>query len=99
MRYLKLFAVLILASALVISCKKAQKEMTLEDFAKIDLEITTTDQKPETIDKIAQKYGYTLKDYQGFAEKVEKDPKLKEQLGDISLDSQKDQKEEEEEKK
>ncbi len=55
---------------------------------KIDMEITATDQKPESKSAIAKKYGYTLEQYEDFAKKVEKDPKLKEQIGDLILKNQ-----------
>jgi hypothetical protein len=78
-----------MAAALTFSCGKKNKEMTVQDFAKIDIEITTTDQKPETIEQIAGKYGYTLDQYKKFAEKVENDTAIQEELGKIRLGEQK----------
>jgi len=89
MRYFKLIATFIMISALVVSCTQKKKEMTVEDFAKIDIEITTTDQKPESIEKVAKKYGYTLEQYKKFAKKVEDDTSLQEKLGEIRLGEQK----------
>ena len=91
MRYLKQLPIILLAAALILSCGTKKKEMTVQDFAKIDIEITGTDQKPESIEKVAQKYGYTLEQYQNFAEKVEKDQSLQDKLGEIRLGEQKEQ--------
>ena len=63
--------------------------MTLDDFAKIDIEITTTDMTEISIEKVAKKYGYTLEQYKELSEKVKKDPKLQEKLGEIRLGEQK----------
>ncbi|MCP4135488.1 MAG: hypothetical protein GY754_31255 [bacterium] len=85
MRFFKILSVLLIAFALVISCKQSKKEMTPEDFMKIDDEVIATDQKPDSVEKITKQYGYTLKQYNDFKEKMEKDPKLKEKLGDLRL--------------
>jgi len=89
MRHLTVLFTIIMAAALTFSCGKKNQEMTVQDFAKIDIEITTTDQKPETIEKITGKYGYTLDQYKKFAEKVENDVTLQEELGKIRLGEQK----------
>ena len=51
MRISKLFIILLIIPVLIISCKLTKKEMTLEDFAKIDIEITTTDMTEKSIEK------------------------------------------------
>lgn len=88
MKLIKLFAVILCVSALVVSCKPKAKDMTIEDYSKIDMEVTATDMKPESIETIAKKYGYTLDQYKKFSEKVEKDQKLQEKLGEIRLKDQ-----------
>ena len=65
------------------------KEMTLEDFARIDIEITSTDMKPESVAKVAEKYGYTLEQYRAFEEKIRNDQALQEKLGEIRLKNMK----------
>ena len=77
-----------MASTLIFSCTK-KKEMTMEDFVKIDLQITPTMEK-EDIETIAKKYGYSYEQYKEFADMVEKDPKLQEQRGDVRLKDQKE---------
>lgn len=79
---------LVLALSLF-ACTQKKKEMTVKDFARIDIEITKTDLKPESKRKIAEKYGYTLEQYESFANRVEKDTKLQEKLGEIRLKDQK----------
>ncbi len=85
---------LTIATALIIAlslsaCTQKKKEMTVQDFAKIDMEVVKTDTTPESKKKIAEKYGYTLEQYEAFAEKAEKDPTILEKLGEISLEKQK----------
>jgi len=77
-----------MASTLIFSCTK-KKEMTMEDFVKIDLQITPTMEKGD-IETIAKKYGYSYEQYKEFADMVEKDPKLQEQRGDVRLKEQKE---------
>ncbi len=89
MKYLRLLAIAIMVCALMVSCGKKKGEMTVEDFSKIEMETITTDMKPETIETVAKKYGYTLKQYKDFEEKVQQDPKLQEKLGEIRLQKQK----------
>jgi|GEM_PF-316651 len=85
MKYLTLCAVIVLALALAVSCKQAPKDMSLDDFLKIQNEIIKTDLTPEAKDKVVTKYGYTLKQYDDLDEKVKGDPKLQEKLGEIRL--------------
>ena len=93
MKLTKILFLIFISTALTISISCKPKAMTLSDFAKIDIEITSTDMKPESIEKIAKKYGYTLKTYNEFQSKVENDSKLKEKLGEARLkELQKDQK-------
>ncbi len=73
----------------VAACTKKQKDMTIEDFAKIDLEVAVSDQKPETIETIAKKHGYTAEQYEEFSKIIEKSSTLQEKLGDIRLGEQK----------
>ena len=39
----------------------------------------------EQIEKILKKYGYTLEEYNELDEKVKRDPKLREKLGEIKM--------------
>ena len=89
MRYLKILLVVITFSMMFVTCKPAQKQMTLKDFAKIDLAIASSDQKPETKEAIAKKAGFTLKQFTDFEMKIQKDPKLIEKLGELRLEGQK----------
>jgi hypothetical protein len=89
MNFLKIFISIIAASVLVFSCKPGEKEMTPENFLKIDTEILSTDLTLESKEAVAKKYGYTLKQYNDFEEKVEKDPALKTKIGEIRLGQQK----------
>jgi|GEM_PF-835350 len=69
----------------VAACNQTPKDMTLKDFAKIENEILDTDMKDSTKEKIAKKYGYTLKQYSEMEEKVSKDVKLQEEIGNIRM--------------
>lgn len=89
MRYLKLLVAIVTISVIAISCKPKGKTMVMEDFVKIDLEIASSDQKPEKKKAIAEKYGYTIDQYNEFAKKIEKDPKLLEKRGELMLKKQK----------
>ena len=79
---------LILAISLS-ACTQKKKEMSVQDYAKIDMEIAGTDMTPESKKKVAEKYGYTLEQYEAFDEKVEKDKSLQEKLGEGHLEEQK----------
>jgi hypothetical protein len=84
MKYLRIMIAFLIAFSLVLSCKKT-KEITPEEFLKMEDEVNTTDRKPQTIENIAKKYGFTLLQYTKYEEKVNSDVKLKEQLGSIRL--------------
>lgn len=90
MRLLKISLIIVLASVLAVSCKM-KKEMTLDDYAKIEFEITlpNPDLDKVKVEEVAKKYGYTFQQYKDMFDKVEKDPKLKEKLGEIRLQDQK----------
>ena len=88
---MKQFSILIFALVLTISlasCSK-KKEMTPEDFIKIQTEFLSTDMSDESKEKAAQKYGFTADQYASFEEKVESDIQLKTKVGEIRLKSQK----------
>ena len=80
-----LVAVLSLAFA---SCA-SKKEMTPEDFIKIQTEFLSTDMSDEAKSKAAQKFGFTADQYNTFEEKVESDIQLKTKVGEIRLKQQK----------
>jgi hypothetical protein len=93
MRYLQILMIVALASGLAVSCKM-KKEMSLQDYAKIESEINLPNPELDKakVDEIAKKYGYDYQQYKDMFEKVQKDPKLKEQLGEMRLQEQKEQK-------
>jgi hypothetical protein len=89
MQYLKLLVILLLVTASVVSCK--QKQMTLEDYAKIESEVNLPNPEidKQQVENAAKKFGFTYQQYKDMFDKVEKDPKLREQLGEIRLKTQK----------
>lgn len=89
MRNLMTISTALIVALSLFACTQKKKEMTVQDFAKIDMEVVKTDTTPESKKKIAEKYGYTLEQYEAFAEKAEKDPTILEKLGEISLEKQK----------
>lgn len=93
MRFFKILFIIMLVSVLAVSCKM-KKEMTLEDYAKIELEINLPNPELDKIkvEEVAKKYGYTFQQYKDMFDKVEKDSKLKEKLGEMRLQDQKKEK-------
>lgn len=89
MRNLVTIATAFILALTFFACNKTPKAMTVQDYAKIDMEITTTDLTPESKKKVAEKYGFTLEQYEAFDEKVAKDKSLQEKLGEIRMDEQK----------
>lgn len=87
MRNVFFIALMLVIALSASSCKMTSREMTPQDFLKIEDEIATTDLTPEAKEKVAKKYGYTLGQYQSFEEKVRSDKKLQEELGEIRLKS------------
>ncbi len=87
MKLLKVMAVIIISMSLIVSCAKKPKEMTPEDFVKIENEINLPDPdlNPEKAKEVTAKYGYTVDQFKAFSAKKEKDPKVKEQLGEILM--------------
>lgn len=77
--------VILVAAFFLVSCKPAEKGMTIEEFLKIENEVLATDQKPESKEAVAKKYGYSLKAYAEFEEKIEKDSELKKKAGETRL--------------
>lgn len=90
MRYLNIILAVALVAACAVSCKM-KKEMTLEDYAKIETEINlpNPDLDKAKVDEVTKKYGYTFDQYKEMFEKVEKDASLKEKLGELRLQDQK----------
>ncbi len=91
MKLLKVMALIIISMSLIVSCAKQPKEMTAEDFLKIENEINLPDPdiNPERSKEILKKYGYTLEQFKAFSAKKDKDPKVIDQLGDIKLKQEK----------
>lgn len=81
--------VVLVAAIFFVSCKPAEKAMTAEEFLKIENEVLATDLKPESKEAVVKKYGYTLKVYTDFEEKIEKDAELKKKVGEIRLNMEK----------
>jgi hypothetical protein len=89
MKTFKMFLIILIAGIFVVSCKMSDKAITAEDFLKIQIEYLNSDLKIETKEAIAKKYGYTLKTFTDFEEKVDKDPALKKQIGELMLNQKK----------
>jgi hypothetical protein len=89
MKTVKAFLIILLAGVFIVSCKMSDKAMTADDFLKIQIEYLNSDLRVETKEAIAKKYGYTLKVFTDFEEKVEKDPALKKQIGEMMLNQKK----------
>jgi hypothetical protein len=85
MKYVLCGGTALLLFCLLMSCKPAQKEMTPELFLTIENEILATDLTPESKEAVLKKYNLTLKQFEDYAQKVENDPALKEQIGEIRL--------------
>ena len=81
--------VILVAAIFFVSCKPAEKAMTAEEFLKIENEVLATDLKPESKEAVVKKFGYTLKAYTDFEEKIEKDAELKKKVGEIRLNMEK----------
>ena len=90
MRYFTLLIIVALVTATAVSCKM-KKEMSLDDFAKIESEVNLPNPEidKQQVEDTARRYGYTYQQYKDMFDKVEKDPKLKEQLGEIRLKTHK----------
>jgi len=91
MRFWNIIAAMIIAFSLVTGCGSKEKVMTVEDYAKIESEIEIPDPEldPGRVEKVASKYGFTYAQYKEFYNKVQKDPQLREKLGDYMLKKQK----------
>lgn len=87
MKSLSILSVLVSLILTVSFCKMGGGDMTAQDFLKIEDEVATTDLTPESKDRVAKKYGYTLQQYQTFEERARTDKKLQEELGAIRLKS------------
>ena len=88
---MKKFSIIVVAFALtlVVAGCGSKKEMTPEDFIKIQTEFLSSDMSDDSKMKIAQKFGFTADQYNAFEEKVESDIQLKTKVGEIRLKQQK----------
>lgn len=86
MRFLNIILVVILASVCTVSCK-IKKDLTLEEYSKMEMEISlpSPELDKSKIEEVAKKYGYTYEQYKEMFDKVEKDPSLREKLGELRL--------------
>ncbi len=91
MRFWNCLLVIIIALSIATGCGLKKKEMSIEDYAKIESEIEIPDPEldPARVETIAAKYGYTYIQYKEFYDKVQKDPELLEKLGEVTLKKQK----------
>lgn len=91
MKLIRLVLVGLLAFGLILSCAKEEKKMSLEEYSKIEAEINLPDPDldPKLVKEVVNKHGYTVEEYREFAERVQKDPKLREELGEMRLREQK----------
>jgi hypothetical protein len=91
MRYLNYLLILVVALSLLTACGTKKKEMTIQDFAKIEEEVAIPepDLDPAKVEQVAKKYGFTFDQYKEFFEKVQDDPELQEKLGELTLENQK----------
>jgi hypothetical protein len=91
MRFWNFLMVLVIALSLATGCGSKNKAMTIEDYAKIESEIEIPDPEldPARVEAVTSKYGYTYIQYKEFYDKVQKDPELREKLGEANLKKQK----------
>jgi len=89
MKFLTLFCAVILTFSMVISCKQKATEITPEIFIQMENDVLKTDLTPKATEEVADKYGFTLKQYRDYESLVESDMKLKEKIGEIRLNETK----------
>ena len=63
-----------------VSCTKQKKDITIDDYINMQKEIWTTDSTPAAKEKIAEKYGFTLKQYLDFEKLAENDQAIREKV-------------------
>ena len=87
MKYFKTFFVILIACVFIVSCKSklSDKIESTGDFLKIETEYLNSDLTVESKEAIAKKYGYTLKAFTDFEERVEKDEALKKEVGELMM--------------
>ena len=88
MRYIISFTIVLFVAVFIISCKPSNKELKLGEFLKIEEEVLSGDLTPEFEEAVAKKYGFTLKQYKDFEEKIENDPEIKAKAGEMRLQMQ-----------
>ena len=90
MHYLRILLAIILIAAGAVSCKQ-KKEMSLNEYGKIESEINlpSPDLDKKKVEEVTKKYGFTYEQYKDMFDKVQKDPAMKEKLGEIRLQDQK----------
>jgi len=90
MRFWNFLMILTIMFFVAAGCSK-NKVMTLEDYAKIESEMDYVDPDIDTdrTKAVTAKYGYTFDQYKEFYDKVQKDPELREKLGEGTLKKQK----------
>lgn len=91
MRIWNFLLVVIIAFTVSTGCGSKNRSMTLEDYAKIESEVEVPDPEldPSRVEAVTKKYGYTYLQYKEFHDKVQKDPELREKLGEITLKKKK----------
>lgn len=88
MKRFSVMALVLVFTVALVSCG-SKKQMTPEDFIKIQTDFLSTDLSNESKVKVAEKYGFTADQYTAFEEKVESDIQLKTKVGEIRLKQQK----------
>jgi hypothetical protein len=90
MRFFKVALIFVLVCAAAVACKQ-KKMITLEDYAKIENEINLPDPELDKVkvEEVTKKYGYDYQQYKDMFDKVQKDSKLQEQLGELRMKEQK----------
>jgi uncharacterized protein YxeA len=84
MKYIKIILAIILTASFAVSCM-SKKDISAEDFLKIEDEVLKSDLSQSSKETIAKKYGYTLQQYVAAEEKARTDDKFKEKLGAVRL--------------
>lgn len=91
MRFWNFLIMAVLLFSLSAGCGTKNRTMTIEDYAKIESEMELPDPEidPARVGAVAAKYGYTYEQYREFYDRVQKDPELREKLGELTLKKQK----------
>lgn len=87
----KLALLLVMVLMFGISCSKG-KEISLKDFLMMQNEYLSSEQNEQAKERIAEKYGFTLKQYLDFEKKAENSEEIRQKLGELLQTQQNPQK-------